>query len=287
MTDFFLGTHIPGWLARTDAPLFVSRRRLAGYRTLPRAAAPWALDSGGFSELSLFGCWTVTAAAYVAEVRRFAAEVGRLAWAAAMDWMCEPAILSRTGLNIAEHQARTITNYLDLRDRAPEVPWTPVLQGWRPDDYRRHADAYGRAGVDLRALPVVGIGSVCRRQHTAEVEDVIRGLSGHGMRLHGFGFKVQGLARLGGVLASADSMAWSFEARRLRRPTCGSTRHKNCANCLPYALGWRRRVLATIGRADRRPTQLRLFEGEAGAGAGRDAVKAAGRASYSSEETRG
>jgi hypothetical protein len=28
-------------------PLFVCDRRLRGYKTLPRAAAPWALDSGG------------------------------------------------------------------------------------------------------------------------------------------------------------------------------------------------------------------------------------------------
>lgn len=32
---FFLGTHHPAWLARTDVPLFVSHHRLAGRRTLP------------------------------------------------------------------------------------------------------------------------------------------------------------------------------------------------------------------------------------------------------------
>lgn len=251
MTTFFLGTHMPNWLATAGVPLFVSRRRLAGYRTLPRAAGPWALDSGGFSELSLFGRWTVSAARYAAEVRRFVREVGGLVWAAAMDWMCEPVILAKTGLTVAEHQARTIANYLDLRERAPDLPWAPVLQGWRPDDYRRHLDDYDRAGVDLRTPPVVGLGSVCRRQHTAEVEDLIRSLSVQGLRLHGFGFKVLGLQRLGPVLASADSMAWSFEARRLRRPTCGSTRHANCANCLPAALGWRERVLAALAAGDR------------------------------------
>ena len=35
-----------------------------------------------------------------------------------------------------------------------------------------------------------------------------------------------------GDLVSADSMAWSFDARRKQRPLCGSTTHKNCANCL-------------------------------------------------------
>ena len=45
-------------------PLFVSHRRLAGRRTLPRAIAPWALDSGAFSELSLYGEWRTTAGQY-------------------------------------------------------------------------------------------------------------------------------------------------------------------------------------------------------------------------------
>lgn len=177
--DFYLGTHLPGWLAATAVPLFVSRRRLVSYRTLPRASGPWALDSGGFSELSLFGQWRTTARIYAAEVRRFAQEVGGLVWAAAQDWMCEPFVLAKTGLTVTAHQARTVANYLELRSLAPDLPWTPVLQGWHADDYRRHADDYDRAGVDLRTLPVVGIGSVCRRQHTGAVEDLIRGYSAY------------------------------------------------------------------------------------------------------------
>jgi hypothetical protein len=64
---FFLGTHQPNWLT-LGVPLFVSDRRLRRYRTLPRAAAPWALDSGGFTELSQYGTWDTgpTAAAYIA-----------------------------------------------------------------------------------------------------------------------------------------------------------------------------------------------------------------------------
>lgn len=46
---FYLGTHQPHWLADerfTEVPLFVSRRTLARYATMPRAVAPWSLDSG-------------------------------------------------------------------------------------------------------------------------------------------------------------------------------------------------------------------------------------------------
>jgi hypothetical protein len=49
---------------------------------LPRAAAGWALDSGAaFSELSLFGEWRTTPRQYVAAVRRYDDEIGKLEWA--------------------------------------------------------------------------------------------------------------------------------------------------------------------------------------------------------------
>jgi hypothetical protein len=235
-------------------PLFISRRRLAPYRTLPRALARWALDSGGFTELSMFGRWQTTPREYVAEVRRFRDEVGNMDYAAPQDWMCEPAIVRQTGLDVAGHQARTVSNYLDLRERAPDVPWLPVVQGWAEADYLACVDLYDRAGVDLTAAPVVGIGTVCRRQNTAEAARIIGRLADLGLRLHGFGLKLGGLGAVAGRLAAADSMAWSYAARRAD-PLPGCT-HKNCANCHRYALGWRERVLATIARGEARPRQL-------------------------------
>jgi hypothetical protein len=38
-------------------------------------------------------------------------------------------------------------------------------------------------------------------------------------RLHGLGFKTLGLIRFGDLLTSADSLAWSDDARKLRHPT--------------------------------------------------------------------
>jgi hypothetical protein len=69
--------------------------------------------------------------------------------------------------------------------------------------------------------------------------------------LHGFGVKKTGLTRYGQALASADSMAWSFDARR-RPPMSGCT-HATCANCLPFALRWRGEV---VNRTEWQP----LFE---------------------------
>lgn len=241
---FFLGTHMPHWLGRTDVPLFVSHRRLQGRKTLPRALGPWALDSGGFTELSMFGEWRTPTRDYVQAVRRYRDEIGGMEWASPQDWMCEPWIVTKTGLTVSEHQKRTIWNYLTLRDLAPDLPFVPVLQGWNLDDYRRHVDAYTSAGVDLLAEQTVGVGSVCRRQATDEIDHVVSALTHDGMRLHGFGVKTSGLRAYGLLLHSADSMAWSFRGRRVHPPECGSTSHVNEANCMTFAMRWRERVLA-------------------------------------------
>ena len=251
---FFLGTHQPHWL-RMGVPLFVSDRRLRRYRRLPRAAAPWALDSGGFTELSQYGSWDTgpTPAQYAARVRRYRAEVGRLEWAAPQDWMCEPFILAKTGLTVTRHQDLTIDSVQRLRDLDAELPVIEVVQGRTPADYLRCADRYLKRGIDLSRSPLVGVGSVCRRQSTTQVGDILTALHQAGItRLHAFGFKTLGLARWGHLLTSADSMAWSAQARRQPAlPDCHT--HRTCANCSRYALRWRDRVLTTIAAATRQP----------------------------------
>jgi hypothetical protein len=213
---FYLGSHMPNWLEQTDVPLFISDRRLATRRTLPAARGPWALDSGGFTQLQLHGGWPPYAAELYAErVDRYRAEIGRLTWVSPQDWMCEPHMLQRTGLTVRDHQERTIANYLELRPLIPEV--IPVLQGWRLTDYLTCLDLYQSAEIDLTAQPVVGLGSVCRRQNTTEIETIVRELHGAGLALHGYGVKTNGLASYGRLLASADSMAWSFRARSADR----------------------------------------------------------------------
>ncbi|MFD1935135.1 hypothetical protein ACFSKW_27035 [Nonomuraea mangrovi] len=241
---FYLGTHQPNWLARIpDVPLMLSHRRLASMRRLPIAVSRWALDSGGFTELSLHGGWTTDPVVYGIAVRRYQQEIGNLDWAAPQDWMCEPQMLRRTGRSVGEHQRLTVQNYLRLREQS--VPVIPVLQGWRLADYLHCVDLYGKAGVDLTAVPLVGVGSVCRRQHTGEIAEITSTLADQGLALHGFGVKTSGLGRYGDALASADSMAWSLRGRYL--PGCTPS-HKSESNCLTFALTWRSRLLQEAGQ---------------------------------------
>jgi hypothetical protein len=264
----YLGTHRPHWLAQTTAPLCVSDRTLRRYRSLPVARGPWVLDSGGFTELQRYGSWQhgPTPKEYIARVRRYRDEIGGLVWASPQDWMAEPIIrrggvaggqtFAGTGLPVVEHQRRTVENFLELRTLAPELPIIPVLQGWAPADYLACALMYADAGVELAAEPTVGLGSVCRRQGTAEAAEIISALGRAvpGIRLHGYGIKTSGLRVYGSSLFSADSMAWSFAGRK-SPPLPGCTGPRHCGNCPRYAFRWREQVLASLaGHLTRTPT---------------------------------
>ncbi|MGP3984410.1 deazapurine DNA modification protein DpdA family protein [Streptomyces sp. KR80] len=251
---FYLTTHKRHWLRLTDVPLFLKAEHFDRATKWDEARGPHAVDSGGFMELKNKGTWTRPPRRYVDDLRRIWEHAGPYDWAAQQDWMCEEAIINGgwfggqyfvgTHLSVAEHQRRTVHNFLELRSLAPDLRIAPVLQGRSIPEYERCVELFEKAGVDLRREPVVGLGSVCRLQSTREGAAIVTAMAAHGFKLHGFGFKILGLERVGHLLASADSAAWSSHARR-RPPLPGHT-HKNCANCIDYALMWRDRVVSAI-----------------------------------------
>lgn len=250
---FYLGAK-PHFLEHTSVPLFISNRWLKDLMRLPVARGPFAVDSGGFTELTKHGTWDQgpTPRQYVGQIRRYE-EIGNLQWAAPQDWMCEDEMLAKTGLSVLEHQRRTVANYLDLKSIDDRAPIIPVVQGWTLADYERCVAMYDQAGIDLTAYPVVGIGSVCRRQGTAQAANLVYSLAQlTGLKLHGFGFKIDGLREVAHLFVSADSMAWSKAGRQepagcdFRLPLSRGP-HKTEANCLRYALEWRRHVLEVCG----------------------------------------
>ena len=248
---FYLGTHVTGWLFKPefkDVPLFISHNTMRKRKSMTGAVTRWALDSGGFTKLSQNpegwerGCEEP----YVEAVYRYA-ETGTLDFASQQDWMCEPWLMN--GRTVEEHQERTVENYLRLVELAPDLPWLPVLQGWELDDYVTHVGMWMEYGVDLRTFERVGVGSVCRRQATDDIGAIMSLLSGGSISVHGFGVKKAGLRKYGQHLGSADSMAWSFGARRTDPlPGChhGKYGTGNCANCPRFALQWREELLTSM-----------------------------------------
>lgn len=225
----WLGAQEPWWCwdASTDRRLLVTAARIrsrltrrTGSKGEPRpATCPVFLDSGAYSWVNKYGTWENWPAR---EYARFVADLcrtlGAVEHAGIQDWMCEAHVLARTGQTLRQHQLRTVWSYLELRHRAPDVPWLPTLQGVTVADYLRCADLYERVGVHLADCALVGLGSVCRRSGTNELEEVIRLLVaalGPDVRLHGFGVKDEGALASVTRLASIDSMAWSAAGRHL------------------------------------------------------------------------
>lgn len=257
MKDFYLGTHRPNWIWKCEdpmmndnldgIPLFVSHATLREVTNLKPGLRRIAIDSMGFSVLKKYGTWDAgdSPAQYVAALNRYADGIGAdmIDWAAPQDWMCEPPMVKKTGLTPRRHSELTVQNYLELKSLECRVRIIPSVQGWHQRDYEYSLQLYDRYGVDLRAEQNVGLGSVCRRQRTDEIRDLVQMMWDYGLRnLHGFGVKTLGFRKYADLLLTADSMAWSYHA--FKHPAPHDHPHKlgNCANCYIYAATWWRNI---------------------------------------------
>jgi hypothetical protein len=245
MGQFYVGTNKPSWLWGRDSrhPLFVSVRSLRPYKNLRPSRNFWCLDSGGFTELTKYDKWTTSPTQYIDEIYDIRDKIGNLIWASPQDWMCEPHMIQKTGLSVRTHQELTCENFVTLTELGSDLPIIPVLQGWSPSDYISHLQMYEAYGVDLRDYPTVGLGSFCRRANVSGVRELVIDLHRHGLKLHGFGLKKDGLRLFGDHLASSDSMAWSLTARVAGwegRYLCGvpHSNAKSCADCFDWAMKW-------------------------------------------------
>lgn len=97
-------------------------------------------------------------------------------------------------------------------ERGIDATPVAVLQGWETEDYLTHIDELRSHGL---LTEHIGIGSVCRRNQTAEIREVISAVraelpSKH--KLHAFGVKNQILSDRStrDALHSADTTAWYF-----------------------------------------------------------------------------
>ena len=168
-------------------------------------------------------------------------DIGSLYAVSVQDWMCEPDIRAATGLTIRDHQELTLESYMHLKHMVPDVPWMPVLQGQTLFDYQDHIKMYQRYGTDVYELPLVGIGSVCRRS-MHEAIYILKAFLG--IKIHALGLNVGAMQEIAPLLTSADSMAWSYEARKAK-PLPDHT-HQTCANCLEYATLWHDRTIEKL-----------------------------------------
>lgn len=216
---FFTGLHQPSDARHGFAAAFISVNRLR-MRKAPMVVGDWIMDSGAFTEVATYGRYRFGVEHYAEEIRRWATNgSGRLLAAVAQDFMCEPFILERTGLTVADHQRLTIERYDALLALDPGAYVMPVLQGFDPAEYVAHVRAYGDR---LRPGQWVGVGSVCKRNGDPRaIEAVLLAIRAErpDLLLHGFGLKTTALGSglVTSMLHTADSMAWSYAARKQGR----------------------------------------------------------------------
>lgn len=214
---FYVGLHQPSDAQHFDHCM-VSVNRLRD-RKSAFAVNEWMLDSAAFTELFTYGRYRHSPAEYAAQIRRWA-RCGTLAAASSQDYMCEPFILGKTGLDVATHQRLTIERYDAIRTEVDGAAYVlPVLQGYLPSQYADHILRYGSR---LTEGMWVGVGSVCKRNgNIRDIAAVLRTIKRErpDLRLHGFGLKTTALQsqEVRDLLYSADSMAWSFAARKSGR----------------------------------------------------------------------
>lgn len=217
METFFIGVHQPSDARKVDAA-FISVHRIAK-RVSPFTVGDWIMDSGAFSTILKHGGYPEGPGAYAAQIRRWARN-GNLLAAVTQDYMCEPQMLAITGKTVDEHQRLTVERYDALMAcDLGGVYLMPVLQGYTPDDYVRHIRMYGDR---LKDGMWVGVGSVCKRNgDPASIEEVLLAIKRErpDLLLHGFGIKTTALSSglVRDLLHTADSMAWSYAARKQGR----------------------------------------------------------------------
>lgn len=216
---FFTGLHQPSDAKHFSAS-FVSVNRLRN-RKSSFECGDWIMDSGAFTTIATHGGYPLPVKAYADEIRAIVRRQtsGNLLAAVAQDYMCEAWMLEKTGLTVADHQRLTIERYDDLVAEDTGVYILPVLQGYSSKEYVAHVRAYGDR---LPQGAWVGVGSICKRNSDiCAIWKVLSSIKDErpDLRLHGFGLKTTSLQNpiIRGLLWSADSMAWSFAARKLGR----------------------------------------------------------------------
>ena len=216
--NFYIGLHQPADSRHFDR-CFVCINRIRERRS-SFPAREWIMDSGAFTEVSTHGEYREAPEIYAAHVNRWYAQSGgAMVAAVSQDYMCEPFILARTGLTVAEHQRLTIERYDRIRAVVTDAYVMPVLQGYTPAEYVDHLNQYGDR---LTPGMWVGVGSVCKRNgNPRAIEAVLLAIHSvrPDLRLHGFGLKKTALSSgvVWQLLHSADSMAWSYHARKQGR----------------------------------------------------------------------
>lgn len=180
MAEFILGLPSLASKALVDeakhlqAPVLVSANAFSKYKRDDYGIQVWngfntnslknaagmrvCLDSAGFVAMAKYRGFHWTVEDYMKLCAAWEWE-----WFASMDMCVEPEVARDEGM-VLDRISGTIWLNRQCAIGAAEIGkkdrLMPVIQGWRPDHYRRCID---RMGALLDDKPLIGVGSMCRR----------------------------------------------------------------------------------------------------------------------------
>lgn len=237
---------------------------------IPSHLTELAADCGGFVATFKWGDYTYTPSQYVEWLQSFSPS-----WAATMDYCCEDEITSGKPGIVKERQDRTTRMAYLFWRKYRKAPWTwvPTIQGWKPEDYKRHAeemaplifkmrDYYQRRAefLGIQSVFRVGIGTLCRRASSAMIREIVHIVASvlPGVNFHLWGVKLSVLKdriSLPLSVVSVDSAAWhsDFGSKMRDWKETGKRRTRwRFEDCLPE-------YLDKIESALSQPKQLTMF----------------------------
>jgi hypothetical protein len=170
-------------------------------------------DSGGYSFIKGKGEYQTTNAEYLDYVEKHHPHRFAL-----RDYPCEPDVLEKHGRTVSDHQHMTVEAHSELLDQVEDrgIKSEPmsVIQGWETPEYLNHIDMLREAGA---LTDVVGVGSVCRRNATADILAVLNAVSdclSGSAKMHAFGVKTDVLrGNYPDRLKSVDTHSYDYRAR--------------------------------------------------------------------------
>lgn len=186
------------------------------------------LDCGGFS---FFDKFELEEYPFDSKQLAHLARDIRPDYVATIDYPCEPELLEQKGWTVEDNIQRTVENAEKCLSQSIPGDWLPVIQGFRPEQYKHCIDLMEEKDV---IRPYMAVGSVCARSSVKDMSEVIRTVhgylkkKGYEVDLHFFGLSINALKRSGNYsrIYSTDSTAWKWNQDPAEKDGCRMPRHE-------------------------------------------------------------
>lgn len=234
MKQFFLSGQ-PSWLQQTDVPISIPWSVLSSRRRFKRSKGPWII---GRPVVEMFPNINLP---FYANIVDQCLDLGLRH--ATTPWYTHDI---QYVPDMRTLQKQSTENYMRLHDLIPGR-FLPVIHAYSPDDVDFALNIYEAYGALWS--PAVQIKGYTPSVHVIRKfalgvlpaerwarRDVVRDICSRGIELHAHGLNWVRLRDLSPYIVSADSDSWRSVGRRTRMDGCN---HKDCANCLRFALSWR------------------------------------------------